>query len=380
MTGALAGVVVADFSRVLAGPYATMLLGDLGATVIKVEAPDGDDTRRWGPPWAGDTSTYYQSVNRNKHGIVLDLAAPDGRAAARRLLRRADVVVENFRTGTADKLGVGYSEASRVNRGVVYCSITGYGSGAGAGRPAYDLIVQAVSGMVSLTGSDPDNVTKAGIPISDVLTGLHAATAITAALHHRARSGQGQHIELDLLSSTLSGMVNFTGAYAMTGEVAHAMGIRHPSICPYEPYPTADRQLVVAAGNERQFTALCREIGLSWLPDDPRFADNDARVAHRDALGELLAGALRTAGADDWAERLSAVGVPCGPVNDVGQGVALAGQLGLQPVVDVAGVPQVASPFTMSATPVGYRLPPPQPGADTAAIMQWLAEGDDDDD
>ncbi|MPZ28837.1 MAG: CoA transferase [Micromonosporaceae bacterium] len=376
MTGALAGVLVADFSRVLAGPYATMLLGDLGATVIKVEAPGGDDTRRWGPPWADGTSTYFRSVNRNKHSVVLDLAAAADRATAQRLLRRADVMIENFRAGTAVRLGVGYPEAARDNPGLVYCSITGYG--AGAGVPAYDLIVQAVSGMVSLTGRDERTVTKAGIPIADVLAGLHAA--ITAALHHRDRTGQGQRIEVNLLSSTLSGMVNFTGAYAMAGEVSRAMGIRHPSICPYEPYPTADRPLIIAAGNDRQFAALCRVLDLPGLPGDPRFAVNDDRVAHRAELAALLTRSLAGRSADEWAELLGAAGIPCGPINDVAGGVALAQRLGLEPVVEVAGIPQVASPFTLSATPVTYRRPPPDLGADTDAISRWLAEGDTDDD
>lgn len=369
--GALAGIVVADFSRVLAGPYATMLLGDLGATVVKVESPSGDDTRRWGPPWANGTSTYYQSVNRNKRSVVLDLTTPAGRAAAHRLIERSDVLVENFRTGGADRLGIGYTVASRLNPALVYCSITGYGA---AAAPAYDLVVQAVSGLVSLTGPDPEHTTKAGVPIVDVVTGLHAAVGVLAALHHRTVTGRGQRVELNLLSSMLSGMVNFTGAYALTGHVARAMGIAHPSICPYEPYPTADRPLVVAAGNDRQFAALCAELDLPRLPADPRFASNDARVAHRAELAELLSRALAGDGADAWADRLAAAGVPCGPVNDVAGGVALAERLGLRPVVDVAGVPQVASPWTMTVSPVSYRTPPPPLGADTEEVLRWLGE------
>src|SRR5690606_16875332 len=207
--GPLAGLLVADFSRVLAGPYATMLLGDLGATVVKVESPTGDDSRRWGPPWVDGESAYFQSVNRNKRSVVLDLTDPADRELARRLAARSDVLFENFKAGGAERLGIGYEQLRDLNPGLIYCSITGYGSGAGAHLPAYDLIMQAVSGLARLTGPDPDTPTKSGIPITDVITGLHAATGVLAALHHRHRTGQGQRLELSLLSSTLSGMVNF---------------------------------------------------------------------------------------------------------------------------------------------------------------------------
>jgi crotonobetainyl-CoA:carnitine CoA-transferase CaiB-like acyl-CoA transferase len=369
---ALHGLVVADFSRILAGPYATMLLGDLGATVVKVESPNGDDTRRWGPPWANGMSTYYQSINRNKRSIVLDLCTDDGRETAHRLIRRADVVIENFRAGTADKLGIGYDDAERLRPGIVYCSISGYGSGPGAHLPAYDLVVQAVSGMVSLTGLDEERTTKAGIPVADILTGLHAATGILAALLHRATTGRGQRIEVNLLTSTLSGMANFTGAYALTGHVARAMGIAHPSICPYEPYPTADRPLVIAAGNDRQFTALCEALGMLDLAADRRFATNDERVTHRTELAAAFTPALIRRTADEWATILATVGVASGPINDVGGGVGLADRLGLEPLVDVNGVAQVASPWRMSATPVDYRYAPPALGAHNELVRQWL--------
>jgi crotonobetainyl-CoA:carnitine CoA-transferase CaiB-like acyl-CoA transferase len=364
--GALSGLVVADFSRVLAGPYATMLLGDLGATVVKVEGPAGDDTRRWG-------STYYKSINRNKRGIVLDLTTEDGRAVAHRLIRRADVLIENFRVGGADKLGIGYAEARELNPGLVYCSISGYGSGPGSELPAYDLVVQAVSGLVSLTGLDEEHTTKAGVPIADLMAGLHAAIGILAALHHRSVVGEGQRVEVNLLSSVLSGMVNFTGAYAQTGYVGRAMGIAHPSICPYEPYPTADRPLVIAAGNDRQFAALCTVLGRPEVAADPRFLGNEQRLAHRSELRSLLAGLLAQRGADDWAAALSAAGVPSGPINDVAGGVELARRLGLDPVVDVDGTAQVASPFRMLGTPVSYRHAPPDLGADTEDILRWLS-------
>ncbi|GAB3449469.1 CoA transferase [Phycicoccus ginsengisoli] len=369
----LDGLVVADFSRVLAGPYATMLLGDLGATVIKVESPVGDDTRHWGPPWTPDgQSTYFQSINRNKRSVVLDLSSEEGRRRGLRLVRRADVLIENFRTGSLERLGFDYPTLSELNPRLVYCSITGFGAGAGAGVPGYDLVLQAVSGLMSLTGPDEATPTKTGIATADVLTGLHAAIGILAALHHRDANGVGQRVELNLLSSMLSGLVNFGGAYALTGDLSHGMGIRHPSICPYEEFETADRLLIIAAGNDRQFRALCTCLGLTGLADDPLYSTNAQRVAHRGELKARLSEVLRTRPADEWFAALSGAGVPCGPLNDVGQGMALADQLGLEPIVDVDGSAQVANPLRFSTTPVGYRRRPPGLGADEEEVLAWL--------
>lgn len=363
ITGPLDGVVVADFSRVLAGPYATMLLGDLGATVIKVESPSGDDTRHWGPPWTAEgESTYFLSVNRNKRGIALDLRSPEGSRRGRALVRRADVMIENFRGASMARLGFDYDSVRRLNPGLVYCSITGFGSNGGADLPGYDLVVQAVSGLMSLTGPDAGTPSKTGIATADVLAGLHAAVGILAALRHRERTGEGQRVEINLMSSMLSGLVNFGGAYALTGDVAHGMGIQHPSICPYEQFPTADRLLIIAAGNDRQFQALCDCLRLSHLKDDPRFATNAARVANREQLTAAIGIALRTRGAEEWFAILTAAGVPCGPINDVGQGMHLAESLGLEPIVGVFGSAQVANPLRLSATPVSYRHRPPALG------------------
>jgi len=371
--GPLSGVVVADFSRVLAGPYATMLLGDLGATVIKVESPAGDDTRSWGPPWTSDgESTYFQSINRNKRSIALDLRTPEGKRRGLALVRRADVLVENFRDASMVRLGFDDDAVRSDNPGLVYCSITGFGTDNGVHLPGYELVVQAVSGLMSLTRPDADTPSKTGIATADVLTGLHASVGILAALHDRARTGQGQRVELNLMSSMLSGLVNFGGAYALTGDVAHGMGIRHPGICPYESFPTADSLLIIAAGNGRQFQSLCACLGLGHLTGDPRFATNAARVAHRESLVAVLGTVLRTRGAEEWAITLSAVGIPCGPINDVGQGMRFAESLGLEPVVDVHGSAQVANPLRLSATGVSYRHAPPKLGGDEKEILAWL--------
>jgi len=373
--GALDGVLVADFSRVLAGPYATMLLADLGADVVKVERPGaGDDTRAWGPPWSADgDSTYFLAVNRNKRSLALDLSDGAGRGAALELARRADVLVENHKPGGMDRLGLGYEQVRAVNPAVVYASITGFGRGAGAGLPGYDLLVQAVGGLMSVTGPEPGHPTKVGVALVDVITGLHAVIGIQAALRHRERTGQGQRVEVNLLSSLLSALVNQSAGYAVAGVVPGIMGNRHPSIAPYETYMTADRPVVLAVGNDGQFRALCEVVGRPELADDPRFATNSARVAHRDDLAATLSRQLAARDADFWFAQLTAAGVPAGPINDVAAALDLAASLGLTPVVDTGGVPTVADPVTLSATPVAYQRRPPAVGADNAELLRWLA-------
>ena len=373
MTGPLEGLVVADFSRVLAGPFATMLLGDLGADVVKVEHPDGgDETRAWGPPWYGGHSTYYLAVNRNKRSVALDLKTDAGREAARALAGRADVLVENFKAGTLEHLGLGFEEVARDNPGLVWCSISGFGRGAGADLPGYDFLVQAMSGLMSITGPAGGEPTKVGVALVDVLTGLYAFGGVLAALAARDRTGRGQRVEVSLLGSALASLVNQASSYVCTGRPPRAMGNRHPSITPYETLATADRPLVVAVGNDGQFARLCRVLGLPELATDPRFATNADRVANRDALAELLERALAARGAADWVAALAAAGVPCGLVNDVGEAFALAERLGLDPVVAAGGVPQVADPIRLSSTPVSYRLAPPALGEHTAEVLGWL--------
>jgi crotonobetainyl-CoA:carnitine CoA-transferase CaiB-like acyl-CoA transferase len=285
-------------------------------------------------------------------------------------------MIENFRGASMARLGFDYDSVRALNPGLVYCSITGFGTAGGAELPGYDLVVQAVSGLMSLTGPDADTPSKTGIATADVLTGLHATIGILAALRHRERTGQGQHVELNLMSSMLSGLVNFGGAYALTGDVAHGMGIRHPSICPYEPFPTADRLLIIAAGNDRQFQALCECLGLPHLREDPRFATNADRVAHRDQLTAALGTVLLTDGADQWFTTLTAAGIPCGPINDVAQAMGFAESLGLEPIVDVNGSAQIANPLRLSATEVSYRRRPPALGEDEQEILSWLDAGE----
>jgi crotonobetainyl-CoA:carnitine CoA-transferase CaiB-like acyl-CoA transferase len=374
-TGPLAGVVVADFSRILAGPYATMLLADLGATVIKVEGPGtGDDTRTWSPPATADgTATYYLSINRNKRSIVLDLADPDDLAVAHRLAARADVLVENFKPGGLRRFGLDHESVSTTNPAVVYCSISGFGTDGGAALPGYDLLVQATSGLMSVTGEPGGPPLRAGVAVFDVITGLHAAVAIVAALRHRDATGEGQLVETNLLSAALSGLVNQTSAYLVGGIVGKPMGNAHASLFPYEPLPTGDGELIVIAANDNQWRRLVGALDAPELLDDPRFGSMGDRNIHRAELRPLLLERLATRSAKDWFEVLTAAGVPCGPINTVDGGIALADELGLDPVVRPGGVPSIRNPVTYSATPPTYHRPPPARGADGDEVRAWLA-------
>ncbi|WP_431898171.1 CaiB/BaiF CoA transferase family protein [Micromonospora haikouensis] len=371
-SGPLDGLLVADFSRILAGPYATMLLADLGAQVIKVEGPAGDDTRTWMPPVRDEVSTYYLGINRNKRSIALDLKDPADLDVARRLAARADVMIENFRPGGLTRFGLDYATVAAGNSRVVYASISGFGTGAGANYPGYDLMVQAISGLMSLTG-DPDGPPyRAGISVFDVMAGLHASIGILAALHHRDRTGTGQHVEVNLLSSALSGLVNHSSGYVAGGTVPFRMGNAHPSLFPYEPLPTADGELIVIAGNDGQFRKLCQVLDLPDLPDDPRFGRNQDRTAHREALRPILVERLARRTKDEWFRDLLAAGVPCAPINTIDGGVALAEELGLDPVVTVGDVPGVRNPITFSDTPARYELPPPGLDEHGEEIRAWL--------
>lgn len=364
---ALDGLRVADFSRVLSGPFATMMLADLGASVVKVERPGGgDDTRAWGPPFDADgNATYFLAANRNKSSVTLDLRAPEGLAHARALVAECDVVVENFRPGVMSRLGLGYEDLAADRPGLVYCSINAFGTGAGAGLPGYDLIVQAVGGLMSVTGAPDGEPEKVGAALVDVLSGLFASVGILAALRHRDLTGLGQRVEVDLLTALLSALVNQSTAFTAGGVTPGRLGNAHPSIAPYETLRAGDGELAVAAGNQRQFAALCGALGVPDAMLDPRFVDNGARVRHRAELRSVLESALRTRGAQEWVRVLTDAGVPAGAVNDIGQAFALAERLGLEPTVSIPREDGTASvlprnPIRLSRTPVQYRLAPPQ--------------------
>jgi crotonobetainyl-CoA:carnitine CoA-transferase CaiB-like acyl-CoA transferase len=322
-------------------------------------------------------ATYYLAINRNKRSVVLDLKDTAGRATAAELARRADIMVQNFKPGGLAAYGLDYDSVRAGNPGIIYASITGFGTTGGAHLPGYDLVAQAVSGLMSLTGEADGPPQRAGISVIDVMTGLHTAIAILAALHHRAATGGGQHVEATLLGSALSGMVNQTSAYVAGGVVPFRMGNSHPSLTPYEPLPTADGELIVTAGNDRQFRLLCEVIGAPQLAGDPRFATTGARTTHRRELRTLLAERLATRPSAEWFGLLIAAGVPCGPINTVDAGVEFARGLGLRPVATAGagadGVPTIRHPVGFSATPPDYPLPPPALDQHGDEIRGWLA-------
>ncbi|AUI51457.1 CaiB/BaiF CoA transferase family protein [Arthrobacter crystallopoietes] len=375
----LEGVRVADFSRVLAGPYASMMLADFGADVIKVESPAGDDTRAWIPPVdKHGVGTYFSSVNRNKRSVVCDLRTEEGLVRARDLALQADVVIENFRPGVMQKFGLDYETLHAERPELVYCSITGFGSASGAHLPGYDLLVQAVGGLMSVTGSMDSEPSKVGVALVDVITGQNAVVGILAALRHRDATGRGQRIDVNLLSSLLAGLVNQASSTLATGEAPQRMGNAHPSIAPYETLRTQDGPLAVAVGTDRQFAGLVRVLGVPKLAEDPRFRTNTDRVAHRGELKPLLEEQLVRRPAAEWAGDLSAEGVPAGKVNSIVEALQLAEELGLDPAVEMndgAGPRtshQVANPIQLSETPASYRRLPPLLGEHNDAAFAAL--------
>jgi crotonobetainyl-CoA:carnitine CoA-transferase CaiB-like acyl-CoA transferase len=365
----LEGVRVADFSRVLAGPLCTMQLADFGADVIKVESPAGDDTRSWVPPVDTDgTGTYFSSVNRNKKSVVADLKTPEGLSYARDLVAESDVVVENFRPGVMAKFGLDYATLSKSRPDLVYCSISGFGAGSGAAMPGYDLLVQALGGLMSITGDADSEPSKVGVALVDVLTGQNALAGILMALRVRDATGVGQEVQVNLLSSVLAALVNQGTATLATGTSPRRLGNAHPSISPYETFRTAEGTLALAVGTDRQFADLLRALGLDGLVGDKRFTSNELRVAHREELRTFLEGALLEDTAKQWQEKLLAVGVPAGKVNSVGEALELAEALGLEPhtvVTDsVTGRQsrQLTNPIRLSRAAAGYHHPPPALG------------------
>lgn len=379
MNTPLDGLLIADFSRVLAGPLATTLLADLGARVVKVERPGlGDDTRHWGPPWTARGSSYFASANRSKQSVELDLKDAEDLSLARELSRRADVLVENHRSGALDALGLGYGTVSSQNPGIIYCSISGFGSGAGAEMPGYDFLVQAMGGLMSITGERDGEPTKAGVALVDVLTGKDAVIGILAAARHRDRTGEGQHVEVNLLSTLLGSLVNQASAFLATGESPKRMGNEHPSIAPYETLQCRDGALAVACGNDEQFRRLAHALHRPELAEDDRFSRNGDRVAHRAALVSELEAVLGSGDVAHWVQALGEVGVPAGAVGDIGSAVALAESLGLAPVAKVADQErQIRHPISYSKSPLQPPAPPPDLGQDNASIRAWLRESVD---
>ena len=358
-----------------------MLLGDLGADVIKVESPLGDDTRTWQPPVHNGVSTYYLGVNRNKRSVILDLNEPQDHTLARELISRCDVMIENFRPGSLAKFALDYDSAKKLNPEVIYASITGFGSDLGAAIPGYDLMVQAISGLMSLTGDPHGPPYRAGVAVFDVIAGLHAALGIVAALTARMAGSGGQHIEIDLLSSALSGLVNQASAYVAGGTIPFRMGNSHPSLSPYESLPTADGDIVIACGNDGQFRKLCQVIGAPEIATDQRFTRNEDRTVNRDALRPLLVQKLLGRSKQDWFKELITAGVPCGPINTIDQGIAFAEDLGLDPVQTFTQgldlINTIRNPIKFSQTPVQYRLAPPTLGEHDGEIRSWLLEATD---
>ena len=375
--GPLDGLVVLDLTRVLSGPYCTMQLADMGARVIKVEQPGrGDDTRAWGPPFIGAESAYFLSVNRNKESLTLDLKADGGRAILERLLDRADVLVENFRPGTMDRLGVGYAAASERWPRLVYCSISGFGqTGPRRDQPGYDAVVQAEGGLMSITGEADGPPYRLGVAIADIVTGMFAAQGIALALLARARSGRGQHVDIGMLDSTTALLTYQAAIYFATGRPPTRMGNRHPTIVPYETFAAADGEFVLAVGNEDLWRRFCELLGAPEIGSDPRFATNRDRVSHYEILRPLLAALIRERSRAEWIERLMAAGVPCGSVRDVGE-VLRDPQMAAREMIAavehaaLGGVQVLGVPIKLSDTPGSVRTAPPTLGQHTDQILR----------
>ena len=372
----LEGIRILDLSRILAGPWCSMLLGDLGADVIKVERPGrGDDTRAWGPPFVGPESAYYLSVNRNKRSVCLDLKEARGLEIAQGLAARSDVVLQNFAPGVVDRLGLGYEALSALNPRLVYCSLSAFGlDGPYVERKGYDALVQAMGGLMSITGEPDGPPTKVGVAVTDVLAGLYAKSGILAALWERERSGRGQHVDVALLDSLVASLVNQTQSYLVTGEAPGRLGSAHPSIVPYQPFEAADGSLLVAVGNDAQFAALCGLLGRPELATDPRFVDNAARVASREVLVGLLGEVFRTRELAHWVGACEEAGVPAGPVQDLAATFADPQLRHRGVVVEVdhptAGrLPMVANPIRMSRSELTVDRPPPTLGQHTDEVL-----------
>ncbi|MGA0032749.1 MAG: CaiB/BaiF CoA transferase family protein [Burkholderiales bacterium] len=375
--GALAGVRVLDLTRILAGPLCTMMLGDMGADVIKVEPPgNGDDTRSWGPPFAEGESAYYLGVNRNKHSITLNMAAKSGQDVLAGLIKKSDVLVENFKVGTLEKWGFGNDWLQKNAPRTVRCSITGYGStGPKAGLPGYDFILQAESGLMGITGEPEGTPMKYGVAIVDICTGMLACNTILAALNARHATNRGQHVEVSLFDSGLAMLANVASNHLISGKNAGRFGNGHPNIVPYTAYPTRDDMIAVAVGNDGQFAKFCNVLGHPEWAGETRFAKNPERVANRDALDGLIKQELQRDGAETWIEKLTAAGIPCGRINSVAQALAAPHAIAREMVTSVehpvaGNVKMLGIPFRFSDTPASIRRPPPTLGQHTEAVLR----------
>ena len=391
MVAPLSNIRVLDMSRVLAGPWAGQLLGDYGADVVKVERPGaGDDTRHWGPPWldgkAGRESAYFLSTNRNKRSVTVNIAHAEGQRVIRDLAQRADVLLENYRVGTLARYGLGADEMRELNPGLIYCSITAYGqTGTRASEPGYDAMIQASGGLMSITGpaEDPAGPQKVGVAIADIMAGMYATTAILAALNARQENGAGQHIDVPLYDTQVAWLANQNMNFLVGGVVPGRMGTAHPNLVPYQAFQTSDGDLMLAVGNDQQFTACAACIGRPELADDPRYARNSERVVNRESLVTLLQASFRKHGTEHWLRELGNVGVPAGPINDIGRvltdAYAVERKL-VRQLRNAAGdsVPSVANPVDFAATPVCYSKAPPLLGEHTDEVLrEWLGYSDE---
>jgi crotonobetainyl-CoA:carnitine CoA-transferase CaiB-like acyl-CoA transferase len=376
LPGPLDGLVVIDLTRVLSGPYCTMLLGDMGARVIKIEQPGrGDDTRAWGPPFVGRESAYFLSINRNKESVTLDFGHPRGRAILEALLERADVLVENFRPGTLDRKQLGYADLSPRFPKLIYCSISGFGqTGPRRARPGYDAVVQAEGGLMSITGDADGPAYRLGVAIADIVAGMYAAQGVAMALLARARTGRGQHVDLGMIDAVTSLLTYQAGIYFATGRAPARMGNRHPTIVPYETFEAADGEFVLAVGNDQLWTRFCEVAGLPDLAADARFTTNQGRVTEYDRLRPRLAAVFRTATREQWLRRLEDAGIPCGAVRSVADVLEdpHAAARAMIEQVDHASAGRISVlgvPVKLSETPGSVRLPPPRLGEHTDTVL-----------
>jgi formyl-CoA transferase len=374
----LQGIRVLDLSRVLAGPYCTMVLGDLGADVIKVEPPEGDETRGWGPPFAGGESAYYLCVNRNKRDIIIDLKTEEGKKVLRELALRSDVLVENFRPGMLEKFDLDYETLHALNPGLIYCSITGFGqTGSMKDKPGYDFMIQALGGLMSITGEPQGEPMKTGVAVVDLFAGQNAIIAILAALQARTLTGRGQHLDISLFDSQLGWLANVASNYLISGNPPKRYGNAHPNIVPYQSFQSKDGWFAIAVGNDRQFERLCELIDRQELGSAEKFRTNAGRVENRDELIELLKAVFLKDSTAAWLRKFESSEIPCGPINDLDQVFAMPtvkerGMLIEMEHPTIGMLPLVGSPLKMSDTPVEYKLPPPLMGEHTREVLKEL--------